>query len=290
MSRLDKLKEQHPELNVPLIDMLVKVDPTKTYKYTEFLIKMVKHYFADNDAPDIGLNIAIEILGTENVELLNEFETHSKANRIENKDISSYKNWLEIKESVDDAKEVLRLKELEKQVNKLYEDDEWLVVIPLSFEASKSYGSSTKWCTTQEQHWRSYYKEYKLIYIINKLSNEKYAISREKEKDYNIQAWLSNDDETSPLLIPIPKEIMSILIDELRKNESIDDLIEPETTEVRYDDMTLEIIKKYIGGGGYSTYGITNVYGATYDDSNLKSFTNYGDYLIKKLLNNNDNM
>lgn len=289
MSRLDKLKEQHPELNVPLIDMLVKVDPTKTYKYTEFLIKMVKHYFADNDAPDIGLNIAIEILGTENVELLNEFETHSKANRIENKDISSYKNWLEIKESVDDAKEVLRLKELEKQVNKLYEDDEWLVVIPLSFEASKSYGSSTKWCTTQERHWLSYYKEYKLIYIINKLSNEKYAISREKEKDYNIQAWLSNDDETSPLLIPIPKEIMSILIDELRKNESIDDLIEPETTEVRYDDMTFEIIKKYIGGG-YSIHGSSDVYGATYDDSNLKSFTNYGDYLIKKLLNNNDNM
>lgn len=279
MSRLDKLKEQHPELNVPLIDMLVKVDPTKTYKYTEFLIKMVKHYFVDNDAPDIGLNIAIDILGTENVELLNEFETHSKANRIENKDISSYRNWLEIKESVDDAKEVLRLKELEKQVNKLYEDEEWLVIIPLSFEASKTYGSSTKWCTTKEQHWNSYYRDYKLIYIISKLSDEKYAISSEKDKDWNIQAWLSNDEETSPMLIPVPTNIMSILINEVRKNESIYDLLEPETTELHYNGKTLELLKSYIN--------TSDIWGNGISETEYKYVSNFEYYLKSYNLINN---
>jgi hypothetical protein len=38
MSRLDKLKEQHPDLNISIIDMIAKIDPTETYKYTEFLV------------------------------------------------------------------------------------------------------------------------------------------------------------------------------------------------------------------------------------------------------------
>lgn len=33
MSRLDKLKEQHPELNMSVMDVLGKIDPTNTYKY-----------------------------------------------------------------------------------------------------------------------------------------------------------------------------------------------------------------------------------------------------------------
>ena len=42
MSRLDKLKEQHPELNINVIDLISIIDPTDTYKYTEFLIKHLK--------------------------------------------------------------------------------------------------------------------------------------------------------------------------------------------------------------------------------------------------------
>jgi hypothetical protein len=42
MSRIDKLKEQHPELNISVIDLLSKVDPTDSYKYTEFLVKKLK--------------------------------------------------------------------------------------------------------------------------------------------------------------------------------------------------------------------------------------------------------
>lgn len=37
MSRLDKLKEQHPELNISVIDIIGRLDPTKTYKYHESL-------------------------------------------------------------------------------------------------------------------------------------------------------------------------------------------------------------------------------------------------------------
>ena len=245
MSRLDRLKEQHPELNISLIDMLAKVDPSNTYKYTEFLIKMIKNIFIDDYTSDIGLTIGIDILGSDNVELLNEFELHSKVGRIKNSDISSYKSWAEINHSVKSAEEIVKQKEAEKQVNKLYDDSEWLVVIPLSFESSKVYGMGTKWCTTQENHWNDYISNYKLIYIINKLSNEKYAISRDKRSDSKIQAWLSDDKETSPFMLPLPPNIMSIITEEVRKKECVKDWmggISDDIDEDVYDVM------KYVEG------------------------------------------
>jgi hypothetical protein len=254
MSRLDRLKEQHPELNISLIDMLVKVDPTSTYKYTEFLIKMIKEMFISDDASDIGLNIGIDILGWDNVDSLNEFEIHSRAGRIKNSDISSYKNWKQIENSVKDAEELVKQKEAEKQINKLYDDSEWLVVIPLSFESSKVYGMGTKWCTTQENHWNDYISNYKMIYIINKLSNEKYAISRDKRSDSKIQAWLSDDKETSPFMLPLPSNIMSIITEEVRKKECIRDLMGDISDEIKDDVYD---VMKYIEGL-YGNYGVNS--------------------------------
>lgn len=222
MSRLDKLKEQHPELNVSVMDVIAKLDPTKTYKYTEFLVRKFKEFYDEYDDWMIGLGM--EMMGSENMESLNEFEIHAKANRITNPDISQYKDFNQIHKAVEEAEEKVRLKELEKQVIKLYDDDEWSVVIPLSYEASKTYGANTKWCTTQERYWNDYYKTYKLIYIQNKKTNEKYAVSRHWEDDKKVQAWMSNDNETSPMLLPLPIEVMSVILCEVNKTDTIFEL------------------------------------------------------------------
>jgi hypothetical protein len=222
MSRLDKLKQQHPDLNVTIIDLLSKVDPSKTHKYMDFLIKKFKEFYSDYD--DWVLGLAIEIMGNDNMDSLIEFEKHSKANRITNPDISTYTDFGQIMSAVEEAEEKVRLKELEKQVIKLYNNDEWSVVIPLSYEASKVYGSNTKWCTTQEKYWRDYIVSYKLIYIQNKKTNEKYAVSRHWENERKLQAWLSDDTETSPMLLPIPIEVMSIIIREVNDNKTIIEL------------------------------------------------------------------
>jgi hypothetical protein len=174
MSRLDRLKEQHPDLNVSVIDVLSKIDPSSTNKYMGFLIKKFKEFYSEYD--DWAVGLGIEMMGSDNMDALNEFERHAKANRITNPDISTYKDFGQIASAVNEAEEKVRLKELEKQVVKLYSDDEWSVVIPLSYEASRVYGSNTKWCTTQERYWNDYIKTYKLIYIQNKKTNEKYAV------------------------------------------------------------------------------------------------------------------
>ena len=219
MSRLDRLKEQHPELNVSVMDVIAKLDPTKTYKYTEFLVKKFKEFYDDYDDWMVGLGI--EMMGSENMESLNEFEIHARANRITNPDISQYKGFREIENAVKEADEKVKLKELEKQVVKLFDNEEWSVVIPLSYEASKIYGANTKWCTTQERYWLDYIKTYKLIYIQNKKTNEKYAVSRHFEDSKKIQAWMSNDDESNPMLLPLPSEVMSVIICEVNKTDTV---------------------------------------------------------------------
>ncbi len=269
MSRLDKLKEQHPELNVSLIDILTKADPTKTYKYTEFIIKIMKEWFSmdangneiydkSNDilydkSNDILLNIAIELIGGSNVDTINNFENHTKAGRIKSPDISTYNSFWDIKVAVDNANEIVRLKELEKQTKKLYNDEEWLVLIPLSYESSAAYGMNTKWCVTQRNYWDEYIRKYKLVFILNKRTNEKYAISREIGNIRNTQAWLSNDDETSPYMIPVPGNIMGIIFEEIRKDECVYDLMDK-------SNVSQPPIVKYSGGTSYSGSTAPNMF------------------------------
>ncbi len=86
MNRLDRLKEQHPDLNVSLIDIISFLDPTDSYKYTEFLIKNFKNdsqYYSTDKYEFMGL-MGVFLFGSGEIETLNEFERHSKANRIKN--------------------------------------------------------------------------------------------------------------------------------------------------------------------------------------------------------------
>lgn len=294
MSRLNKLKEQHPELNISIIDLLAKVDPTDSYKYTEFLVKRIKEWFSNESIEKTQLGIGIELIGDGNVKILNEFEIHSKAGRIKKNDIGQHKDFRSLNESVREANEILKQKEAEKQVIKLMDTDEYCIVVPLSYEASKIYGAGTKWCTTQEKYWLEYIGNYKLVYIINKITNKKYAISRKKNDNTKIQAWLENDDETSPFLLPLSPEVMAIVADEIRKNESVKDLtttkevfaFNPTSANIEYpafdistyfDSESLssvsEMLRRYIGNGGANSY--VNDSANSYVNGYIPSFGEY---------------
>ena len=227
MSRLDRLKEQHPDLNVSIIDIISYLDPTDSYKYIEFLIKNFKRdsqYYSPNKEEFMGL-MGVFLFGSGEIETLNEFERHSKANRIKIKDISQYSNFLELNESVVLAQEIENRKKIEKQILKIYEDDTWFILTPLSFEASKVYGANTKWCTTQEKYWYQYLTSHRLIYVLNKKINTKIAFSRDYRND-KFQAWTADDSEVSPMFIDwIPDELFLKIRKELQKDERTGDLI-----------------------------------------------------------------
>lgn len=227
MSRLDRLKEQHPDLNISLIDIISFLDPTDSHKYVEFLIKNFKNdsdYYSSNKDEFMGY-MGVFLFGSGEVETLNEFERHSKANRIKIKDISQYANFLELNESVVLAQEIENRKKLEKEILKIHEDDTWFILTPLSFEASKVYGANTKWCVTQEKYWNQYLITHRLIYVINKKTDTKFAFSREF-KTNKFQGWDQLDKEVDPMFINfIPDELFLKIRKELQKDDTTGDLI-----------------------------------------------------------------
>lgn len=286
MSRLDKLKEQHPELNITIIDLIGMLDPTNTYKYSEFLIKKLKTWYGD---ADIKYGIGIDLFGEENVETLNDFEIHCKAKRIEKNDISQHTDFRTLKIEVNKAKEIVRLKELEKQTKKLLEYGEWLVMIPLSYEAAKLYGANTKWCITEEKYWNNYVENYKIIYVINRSTDVKYAISRDKTDNKDLKAWLSDDSETSPLLLNIPQEIWSVVIPELQKEESIWDLLPDNNKIIPHNlgsDNILDRVRNLLNSNSTGPLNLTEGYmGYISTDGRdvYRTYSTYGDDFEKYL-------
>jgi hypothetical protein len=104
-------------------------------------------------------------------------------------------------------------KYMENQIVKVFEDDEWLLVRPLTYLSSKKYGSNTKWCTTQSNN-SEYFIKYSskgvLIYCINKKSGYKVASFYSLDKnDPEFSFWNQKDTRIDSL--------QSELTDELRK-------------------------------------------------------------------------
>ena len=124
---------------------------------------------------------------------------------------------------------------------------------------------------------------YKIIYVINRSTNDKYAISRDKTDDKDLKAWLADDTETSPLLLSLPQEIWSVVIPELQKEESITDLNGNKTFNSKTDNDTLDVLnrmRRLVGSYDSNTY-------LTYRDGSYDSFT---DYLKKYMITDGDEL
>ena len=91
------------------------------------------------------------------------------------KNIDSYDDISQLERVMDEVDSIQTKKEKENEakggVDKLYEDDRWLLVKPNTHEGSCYYGSSTKWCTAMKDrttHFDQYTKTGNLYYIIDK--------------------------------------------------------------------------------------------------------------------------
>jgi hypothetical protein len=251
MSRIDRLKEQHPELNITIVDMLAAVDPTDTYKYTEFLIKMFKKSFTGNEKENIALTLGTDLVGDKYSKNLNEFEEHVKANRIQKKDISQYTSFDEIEEQVKMAEEIVKQKELEKQIEKLFEDDEYLVLIPLTKESNQTYGSNTKWCTTMEHggYWEKYSENYKIIFVLNKQTGNKIAISKGNYNNEGVKVWDQKDNEVSIFETNIPSNIYEVISQSLSITET-----NKEIYNRKFPNKNIKYVSTYDDSADFSRY------------------------------------
>lgn len=81
------------------------------------------------------------------------------------------------------------IKNAKNDIEKFYEDDMWLVVIPKSMDAACYWGSDTEWCTAtrneEDNYFNSYNEQGPLIILINKGNGEKYQFHFESDSFMN---------------------------------------------------------------------------------------------------------
>ena len=109
---------------------------------------------------------------------------------------------------VDEVEENKKRKELEKEIDKVYENDRWLVIRVKSEEASCKYGSETQWCISAKKSDNRFtgfgYSENNFIYFVidKKEKNDpedtlyKMAILVNKYSN-KIEVWDATDNKLS---------------------------------------------------------------------------------------------
>lgn len=107
--------------------------------------------------------------------------------------------------------------EARNDIERLYEDNEWLVVVPKSYEASCYWGHDTKWCTAYKDQ-RTYYDNYsrqgRLYINIDKRDGSKFQFHFESdsfmdEYDHEIEKPIFENMEATSNLIDFYEEILT---------------------------------------------------------------------------------
>ena len=240
-----RLKEKYP-LDSEFIDKIFSYDPTGS-KYVPFIENSLSKLLKTFSQPELGLNaMQMDPIESSFVKVIPWF--HQNANRLtpelidkaayryqvamdkkpENydkilkapKDITNYDPYfIEVLMYIVDSEKTEKQKEREakSQVEKIFEDSDVLVVVPLSHNASCYYGSNTQWCTTTKntsRHFDSYFRSGKLYYFINKRYGKKMALYiNSQDKKYEV--YDERDDRTNLLTLKEKFPEQSDLIDEL---------------------------------------------------------------------------
>lgn len=132
----EKLKPNFDLENVK--EVLMNTDPSSTKKYSEWIVKNI--FLQNKNKRDILEDLVIIH------DYITRFDDLVNNRQIKEKDINFYKNFNELKIAVSEAEQIKSRKDLVGQYEKVYEDSEYLMVKPLTEEASCRFGVDTKWC------------------------------------------------------------------------------------------------------------------------------------------------
>lgn len=264
MSRTNELKKQHPDYALSMIDILKMSIPGQSSKYIELLLKLTN---ATNNADnyneehkawrleklktryDVDSNLVenmpmavIEVIyhvledtiGPATHSIFRRFCELNERGLIEDNDVSKYSTLEQISQVVALAELKLVDKEAAKKIKVIFEDDIWIVLRPLSLEASQKYGAATKWCTTSATpldtdlsdfdpyyHLGSHFDRYSyrgiLIYTINKKTGHKVGTFKNlnPDKDSEFSFWNEMDDRIDSLDSELPIEILGKIKEEV---------------------------------------------------------------------------
>ena len=252
MTKKEQLKLHNPVLMLSGFDIIDALFPDA--KYREMIVNLIKgrfknnkiskdemkHYYGDSinhileKYSDFEVSYIFRVLdymlNDNQVKMLSTFINYDKQNLMNGVDYTSIKSFDDL-EKLNSLSEIKKMgNELEKEIIKIFEDKEWLVLRPLTHLSSMKYGSSTKWCTTSENE-PSYFSRYSkngaLIYCINKMTGLKVAAHRDYSESSST-FWNMQDSRIDSLDTGLPYSILDIVRSEILKNKTNHDLMSEE--------------------------------------------------------------
>ena len=260
---IKKIKKENDSINISLIDLIGKLDNSETKKYTQFLVKILKKNF-DNEQDFLVRDLShrerkidqvltnstfdgwltrkvlTNLYGWDEVDSFINFCEFMERGLTNEKDISKYDSWDMVASEVFQAKNRNLFKKAKKEVKVVYEDDQYMCIKPLTYAASVSYGYQTKWCTASVQEPSYFYnhsKEGVLVYLIDKINNVKFGFYHNNDQ---IQIYNQKDDRIDSMETGLPLELLHKLIGEM-KSEAKDKNFNYKL----FGESELENMKKY---------------------------------------------
>jgi hypothetical protein len=284
MSRARDLRES-PDFNMNMYDLMSIFVPEKKSKYVETLMRIMKNtqnldqnvkeikkeliktFDLNSDVLDnftnmqliMGYNFIESMFNNEDLKIFQKFCELNERNIVAENDLSKYKTFQQIIDSVDIAQLILDEKEMEKQIKIVLKTDDWLVLRPLTFTASRKYGANTKWCTTSEkddQYFMKYAGNGVLCYVINRKTNMKVASFFSLKKDNpEFSFWNVQDKQIDSLQTELPREILDIIVNENIEKRSNLDLLNEDNFGL---NSTLKKLQNRITGAISREYHTSN--------------------------------
>ena len=256
MSKIKQLKNDEKN-NINIVDLLSILCVKKT-KYVETLMRVIKNEkkhkqhikeikkflneefnISEEDIKNIPEDHLLfyhtfmeNMIGIDDLKSFRKFCEYNERNLIPNNDLSTYKNFSQIKSSMSIAEIKEYEKELEGQIVILFKDEEWLILKPLTHQSSKKYGSNTKWCTSSEdspQYFEDYSRSGMLIYIINMKTGKKTAVHK-LLRNNSVTYWSQLDKKIEQSETGLPFHVMNIIQKSLKENISNNSLLNKKTT------------------------------------------------------------
>lgn len=221
---IQRFSDEEDTTYIKLIDKLIKE------RINQRVSKTTNPMFGDNVIENAFISMLFSnFVLPDEMASINYFCTKHKSNAITGVDLQK----VDINTVVNKAT-VMRKKELETEkqnmIEIIHEDEDWLLLLPLSYEASLKYGASTKWCTASkndDSHYHSYSKKGILIYCINKKNNVKYGFYKDlehKSASYNptsaISLWDTKDEYVELIEADMPMEILKVLSAHVKNNQT----------------------------------------------------------------------
>jgi len=249
---IKKIKKENDYLNLTLTDMLAMFDPSKTKKYTQFLVKMLSaklkeqlDYTLKEPVPVDFIKGPLEklvpfdsfensitrmivcdyLFSWEQIHGFVDFCGLIERGLTNEKDISKYDSWEMMERELFEAKNKSAIKKAEKEIQIIPSNERYLILKPLTYLASTTYGYQTKWCTAMINDPMYFYTHSKgvLIYLIDKETNKKFAFYRRLYELYEVgdhddvmfTTWNEEDKKIDTIQTGLPYEILKIVLDQM---------------------------------------------------------------------------